>query len=383
MGLNQAQMVGPRSEPQRQQKEKKDPLDTILQGLQIANGALGIGVNLTTIQKHMAEKAAMDDARNGVLTKKEALTAQANGMEPVAQGTPGALNYKIRTGEGDNDYEPQAFMLRNKQASPLLETVKTYAADGKTPVFKTIEKKPGQEIPAYQEPKAPPAPKDVKTRAVTFTDPKTGEEVTQIVEDKPGLEIRGGQKPKPVTPDQSKAALFAKRMEQAEGVFTALEKDGYSRADRAQGAASLAPDVMKPEALKRQEQAEKNFLTAVLRRESGASISPSEFSTAEAQYFPRAGDPPDLLEQKRQNRQLALQGLAAEAGPDALAAIKLPAQKTEKKVESGTAYAAGAPKVGEVMDGYKFKGGDPADPKNWEPVDDTPDRPIDTGGRRR
>jgi hypothetical protein len=27
-----------------------------------------------------------------------------------------------------------------------------------------------------------------------------------------------------------------------------------------------------------------------------------------------------------------------------------------------------APKVGTVMDGYKFKGGDPSDPKNWEEV---------------
>ncbi len=29
---------------------------------------------------------------------------------------------------------------------------------------------------------------------------------------------------------------------------------------------------------------------------------------------------------------------------------------------------AGVPKVGDVVDGYRFKGGDPADPANWEPV---------------
>lgn len=38
------------------------------------------------------------------------------------------------------------------------------------------------------------------------------------------------------------------------------------------------------------EQAKTNFVTAVLRQESGASIAPSEFKSAEATYFPVAGD---------------------------------------------------------------------------------------------
>jgi hypothetical protein len=30
--------------------------------------------------------------------------------------------------------------------------------------------------------------------------------------------------------------------------------------------------------------------------------------------------------------------------------------------------ATAPPKIGDVVQGYKFKGGDPADPKNWEQV---------------
>lgn len=39
---------------------------------------------------------------------------------------------------------------------------------------------------------------------------------------------------------------------------------------------------------------------------------------------------------------------------------------TEKKAES--AGGDGAPKPGDIQDGYRFKGGDPADPSNWEKV---------------
>ncbi len=45
-----------------------------------------------------------------------------------------------------------------------------------------------------------------------------------------------------------------------------------------------------PEDRKLLEQAERNFVNAVLRRESGAAISPEEFVSAEKQYFAQRGD---------------------------------------------------------------------------------------------
>ncbi len=58
-------------------------------------------------------------------------------------------------------------------------------------------------------------------------------------------------------------------------------------------------------------QAERNFGTAILRRESGAAISPSEFATMEKQYFPRPGDDEQTLKQKAQNRQTAIDNFKA------------------------------------------------------------------------
>ena len=62
------------------------------------------------------------------------------------------------------------------------------------------------------------------------------------------------------------------------------------------------------------DQAKRNFVNAVLRKESGAAISASEFENAEQQYFPVPGDTPERIEFKRQNRERAVQNLAVSAG---------------------------------------------------------------------
>lgn len=115
---------------------------------------------------------------------------------------------------------------------------------------------------------------------------------------------------------QYQAALFGRRIEQAEDAFKSLEERKYNRADRL-GATldALTPNVLLPENRKLQDQAERNFVNAILRRESGAAISKSEFSNAEQQYFPRAGDSEEVLKQKAANREVALAALRAESGP--------------------------------------------------------------------
>ncbi len=62
------------------------------------------------------------------------------------------------------------------------------------------------------------------------------------------------------------------------------------------------------------EQAKRDFVNAVLRKESGAAISPSEFMSAEKQYFPQAGDSAQVVAQKAANRQLKIQALQLEGG---------------------------------------------------------------------
>lgn len=115
-------------------------------------------------------------------------------------------------------------------------------------------------------------------------------------------------------PQQAQSATFARRIEQAEESMKKLSDKGYNRADPQQGLMAYAPGMLQPENFKLQDQAERNFVNAVLRRESGAAISEDEFTNANKQYFPRAGDTADVLAQKEQNRKTVLAGLKSEAG---------------------------------------------------------------------
>jgi len=71
------------------------------------------------------------------------------------------------------------------------------------------------------------------------------------------------------------------------------------------------------EAQQQVEQAERDFVNAILRQESGAAIGVNEFDNARKQYFPQPGDKPNNIEQKRRNREAAIRAFEITAGPGA------------------------------------------------------------------
>jgi hypothetical protein len=114
--------------------------------------------------------------------------------------------------------------------------------------------------------------------------------------------------------EQFDAAGFGRRMEQASNVFDGLSAGGYDRGSKSAGIGAMMPNIMKGKEAQQQDQAERNFINATLRRESGAAISPSEFENAETQYFPRAGDSPEVTKQKRENRLQVMESMRAASG---------------------------------------------------------------------
>lgn len=114
---------------------------------------------------------------------------------------------------------------------------------------------------------------------------------------------------------QSKDALYANRMLASERVLRGVESAGQSWWERAKAGVANATgyNVNSPQ-YQKFDQAQRDFINATLRRESGAVISPSEFDNANKQYFPQPGDSPDVLKQKRANRMEAIKGIGAGAG---------------------------------------------------------------------
>ena len=69
------------------------------------------------------------------------------------------------------------------------------------------------------------------------------------------------------------------------------------------------------------EQAQRNFINATLRQESGAAIGKDEFDNARKQYFPQPGDSKAVIANKAANRQLVIQGFDGNAGRAKMEAI--------------------------------------------------------------
>lgn len=115
------------------------------------------------------------------------------------------------------------------------------------------------------------------------------------------------------TEGQANAKLYADRMDLADQQINDLstKTDLTSTWSAVQG---KGPNVAKSQNIQMFEQAKRNFLNAVLRRESGAVISPTEFAEGDKQYFPVFGDSPEVLKQKALNRQTAREGLRNAAG---------------------------------------------------------------------
>ena len=125
---------------------------------------------------------------------------------------------------------------------------------------------------------------------------------------------RKGIETKQLPAAQYLAGGFARRVEQAEQVFDKLSEGGYNRAESKARIESFLPTEFLSDARKANDQAERNFINAILRRESGAAISEQEFKNAENQYFPRPGDDIDTISQKKANRLQSMAALKAEAG---------------------------------------------------------------------
>ena len=153
--------------------------------------------------------------------------------------------------------------------------------------------------------------------------------------------VMEGIVPKPLTEAQGKSTAYGMRMAEANKILTDLEKKGVTNTgivrsaiggtvgltpfigDKLQEATNALinplPGVLGGPSAEQQQvdQARRNFITAVLRQESGAAIAASEFANEERKYFPQVGDTAEVIAQKQKARELAIKAMNIQAGPGA------------------------------------------------------------------
>lgn len=298
-----------------QPREKESDLDQILKGLKIAESAYGI-YDAGKRREAIEEANKLEKERQGKMDqfaidkyKQDTDIEIAKNFKDVPQGTPGAILIP------DSSGNIRTLLPREKPTE--------------LPKFSAQE---------YTD-------KDGNVRIGNF-DPRTGNVRTSSND--PLAKPNPSATPK-FTEGQTKSAMFANRASTAVADMDKLSAEGYDRTGLIEGAqASLLPGFMQSGKTKQQLQAERNFITAVLRDESGASIGKDEYKNAEAVYLPQSGDTPEVLAQKKQARADAIAGLQNAAGP-ALAGIERIATNnnsqqniTTQQKGSGTAQASEA-----------------------------------------
>lgn len=150
---------------------------------------------------------------------------------------------------------------------------------------------------------------------------------------------------KPLTETQGNAVSFGARAVEANRIATDLEKQGVTNtgvirtvAGGVLGGAPIIGDKLEqnvrstfnvlptylggPNPQQQQnDQARRDFVSAVLRKESGAAISASEYANEEKKYFPQLGDSDQVIKQKQSSRLKAIEGLKSQAGPSGVRQI--------------------------------------------------------------
>lgn len=239
--------------------------------------------------------------------------------------------------------------MRNPQADPLK------VGEGET----VIDPRTGQVM--YQgQPKTPAKPSAVQEYEYakeqgfpgTFQDweaSKKGGMSLQVDPATGAVTFQQGGNIKPMTEGQSKDTVFATR---AQGSLPLIDEFGSALTGAegliggTVGQLPVVGNYAKSEAFQKAEQAGKEFLQAILRKDTGAAITKEETAEYGSVYLPRPGDSPEFIEQKRASRLRALEAIKAGMPPQAI----LAQEKALAKTQQGT-----GPRQPIVIDGYTIE----------------------------
>lgn len=131
-----------------------------------------------------------------------------------------------------------------------------------------------------------------------------------------GAKAAAGEK----TEVQAKSEKFGNKMELAEKNVGGIADEGTGYVARSLDGApviggSAVTNWFQSDRYQKYRQARDNFITALLRDESGAAIGTEEFKRYEKELFPQPGDGPGVIAQKAEARRVAIEAMKKSAGP--------------------------------------------------------------------
>lgn len=174
----------------------------------------------------------------------------------------------------------------------------TYSAQGQP------QAQPPQQA-AAAPPGAPPAPNPAVTGGPAVVAQPGGIVATPVQ----------GMPAKPLNEYQVKAAGFGARMADASAKLDKFAIEGTSQRGRAlENVPFGIGNHLQSEEYQVFEQLKRNFMNAQLRDESGAVIGPTEFMSADKQYFPQPGDKAPVIREKAENRRQVVEAMLRKAG---------------------------------------------------------------------
>lgn len=162
----------------------------------------------------------------------------------------------------------------------------------------------------------------------------------------------------PTEADKKVATLFGSMVTAANNLADLAGADTSSLGNAALDSNPLTRAATSGDYRKYQSAA-KQWSANLLYIKSGATATPEEVYSTYQQFFPQPGDTEEVKAQKAAAREQEMRNIQA-TYPDTTKQYKWKSQSTSP--------ASGAPQIGEVKKGYRYKGGDPASPSSWEKV---------------
>ncbi len=196
----------------------------------------------------------------------------------------------------------------------------------------------------------------------------------------------GGPK---LTEQQTKDLVYWQRATGASDAVDANENAIANFGDSLMSGVPLVGNYLVSEEFQAGKQAADEWLSAILRKDTGAAITDQEFTIYGRVYFPLPGDSPAVIQQKREARKRAEEGIRLGLGTADILAREVEARRAaadgtagiSATVGSGGGGSVGAPTAevaspeptsglspGHVEDGYIYLGGAPDDPASWVKV---------------